>query len=543
MAAKDILYEVHGREEILAGVDALANAVKVTLGPKGRNVVLERNFGAPVVSKDGVTVARDIELESKPRNLGAQLVREVAIKTSETAGDGTTTATVLAQALLHEGARMLASGHPSIGLKRGVDRAVAAVVEDLQRQSHPTRDPREIAQVATISANGDEAIGQILADAMEKVGLEGVITIEEGKGTDTTLDVVEGMEFERGYLSPYFATDPVRMRAELTDAYVLITDRKIALLPELLPVLEAVAREGRALLIIADDVESEALATLVINSLRGALRVVAVKAPGFGARRKELLDDIAVLTGGELIAEELGRSLESTTLAQLGQAQRISIDKDTTTIVGGAGAPEAIKARVESLERQIAQSDSEHEREQLQQRLAKLAGGVAVIKLGAASEIELKEKKARVEDALHATRAAVEEGIVAGGGVPLLRAQRALETLEVPPDQQIGVQIVRRALEEPLRQIAANAGAEGSLVVEHVRALDGNQGYNAAKDCYEDLMAAGVIDPTKVVRTALQNAASVAGMMLTTETLIVDRPQPKPRIASATPPLPPGMGF
>jgi chaperonin GroEL len=525
MAAKEILYDTSARDRILAGLNALADAVKVTLGPKGRNVVIEKSFGAPTVTKDGVTVAKEIELENKFENMGAQMVREVASKTSDVAGDGTTTATVLAQAIYREGSKMVAAGHNPMEIKRGIERAVEAIVAELTKLSKPTKDPKEIAQVGTISANGDETIGTILADAMGKVGKEGVITVEEAKGLETTLDVVEGMQFDRGYLSPYFVTDPERMEAKLDDAYLLICEKKVASMKDLLPVLEAVARTQKPLLIIAEDVEGEALATLVVNKLRGTLNVAAVKAPGFGDRRKEMLKDIAVLTGGQVVSEDLGIKLDSITIQDLGQAKRVTVDKDNTTIVDGAGKKADIKGRIETIRRQIDETTSDYDREKLQERLAKLVGGVAVIKVGAATEVEMKEKKARVEDALHATRAASEEGIVPGGGVALIRAQAGLEKLDVTAEQKVGVNIIRRAIEEPLRQIAANAGVEGSIVVDKVRNGKGSFGYNARTDEYGDLLAQGVIDPTKVVRYALQNAASVAGLMLTTEALIAERPK------------------
>ncbi|AKF06231.1 chaperonin GroEL [Sandaracinus amylolyticus] len=525
MAAKEILYDTTARDRILAGVNTLANAVKVTLGPKGRNVVIEKSFGAPTVTKDGVTVAKEIELADKFENMGAQMVREVASKTSDVAGDGTTTATVLAQAVYREGSKMVAAGHNPMELKRGIDAAVAAITEELKKLSKPTKDPKEIAQVGTISANGDETIGKILAEAMEKVGKEGVITVEEAKGLETTLDVVEGMQFDRGYLSPYFVTDPERMEAILEDAYILISEKKISNMKDLLPVLEAIARQQKPLLILSEDVEGEALATLVVNKLRGTLHVAAVKAPGFGDRRKEMLKDIAILTGGEVVSEELGIKLENVTLNDLGRAKRVRIDKENTTIVDGVGAKDAIKGRIETIKKQIEDTTSDYDREKLQERLAKLVGGVAVIKVGAATEVEMKEKKARVEDALHATRAAVEEGIVPGGGVALLRAQSALDGLKLSDEQAVGVRIVRRAIEEPLRQISANAGVEGSIVVDKVKNGKGGFGYNAARDSYEDLISAGVIDPTKVVRTALQNASSVASLMLTTEALIAELPK------------------
>jgi chaperonin GroEL len=528
MAAKEILYDTHARDRILAGLNALADAVKVTLGPKGRNVVIEKSFGAPTVTKDGVTVAKEIELENKFENMGAQMVREVASKTSDVAGDGTTTATVLAQAIYREGSKMVAAGHNPMELKRGIDKAVETLIAKLKEISKATKDPKEIAQVGTISANGDTTIGNILAEAMEKVGKEGVITVEEAKGLETTLDVVEGMQFDRGYLSPYFVTDAERMEAKLDDAYLLIVEKKIASMKDLLPVLEAVARTQKPLLIIGEDVEGEALATLVVNKLRGTLNVCAVKAPGFGDRRKEMLKDIAILTGGQVVSEDLGIKLDTIGLQDLGTAKRVTVDKDNTTIVDGNGQKTEIKGRIETIRRQIEETTSDYDREKLQERLAKLVGGVAVIKVGAATEVEMKEKKARVEDALHATRAAVEEGIVPGGGVALLRAQPALEAIKVDGEQRVGVNIIRRAIEEPLRQISANAGVEGSIVVDKVKNGTGAFGYNARTDEYGDLLAQGVIDPTKVVRYALQNAASVAGLMLTTEALIAERPKDEP---------------
>jgi chaperonin GroEL len=531
MAAKEIIYTESARKMILNGVDALANAVKVTLGPKGRNVVIEKSFGSPVVTKDGVTVAKEIELENKFENMGAQMVREVASKTSDTAGDGTTTATVLAQAIFREGAKLVAAGHNPMELKRGIDTAVSAVVGELKRIAVQTRESDRIAQVGTISANGDQTIGKLIADAMDKVGKEGVITVEEAKSAETTLDVVEGMQFDRGYLSPYFVTDSERMEAILEDAYILISEKKISNMKDLLPVLEAIARQQKPLLIIAEDVEGEALATLVVNKLRGTLHCCAVKAPGFGDRRKEMLKDIAILTGGEVVAEELGLKLENVTLSSLGRAKRIKVDKDNTTIIDGAGKPDAIKARAKEISVQIENTTSDYDREKLQERLAKLAGGVAVIKVGAATEVEMKEKKARVEDALNATRAAVEEGIVPGGGVALIRASTALDGLKVNDEQAFGVNIIRRAIQEPLRQIAANGGLEGAIVVNKVREGQGSFGYNAATDQYGDLMQMGVIDPVKVVRSALQNAASVAGLMLTTEALVAERPKEEKKTA------------
>ena len=525
MAAKEIVYTEQARNYILAGVNALADAVKVTLGPKGRNVVIEKSFGSPVITKDGVTVAKEIELESKFENMGAQMVREVASKTSDVAGDGTTTATVLAQAIYREGSKLVAAGHNPMEIKRGIEAAVTCIVEELKKVAKSTKDPKEIAQVGTISANGDQEIGKLLAEAMEKVGKEGVITVEENKTAETKLDVVEGMQFDRGYLSPYFVTDPERMEAILEDAYILISEKKISNMKDLLPVLEAIARAQKPLLIIAEDVEGEALATLVVNRLRGTLSACAVKAPGFGDRRKEMLKDIAVLTNGQLIAEELGLKLENVTISDLGRAKRIKIDKDNTTIIDGAGEKTKIKARVSEIRGQIENTTSDYDREKLQERLAKLAGGVAVVKVGAATETEMKEKKARVEDALNATRAAVEEGIVPGGGVALIRAQTSLDKLKLSDEQMVGVKIIRRAIEEPLRQIVANCGGEGSIVVNKIKESKGNYGYNAATDTYGDLIEQGVIDPVKVVRTALQNASSVAGLMLTTEALVAERPK------------------
>jgi chaperonin GroEL len=525
MAAKEIVYTETARNLILEGVNALADAVKVTLGPKGRNVVIEKSFGSPTVTKDGVTVAKEIELENKFQNMGAQMVREVASKTSDVAGDGTTTATVLAQAIYREGSKLVAAGHNPMELKRGIDAAVAVIVEELHKQAKQTKDPKEIAQVGTISANGDTTIGKLLAEAMEKVGKEGVITVEENKSSETTLDVVEGMQFDRGYLSPYFVTDSERMEVVLEDAYILISEKKITNMKDLLPVLEAIARAQKPFLIIAEDIEGEALATLVVNKLRGTLQCAAVKAPGFGDRRKEMLKDIAILTGGQVIAEELGLKLENVTMSDLGRSKRVVVDKDNTTIVDGAGKKEKIQARQQEIRTQIENTTSDYDREKLQERLAKLAGGVAVIKVGAATETEMKEKKARVEDALNATRAAVEEGIVPGGGVALIRAQKALDSLKVNDEQRFGVSIIRRAIEEPLRQIVANAGEEGSIVVNKVREGQGTFGYNAATSEYGDLLAMGVIDPAKVVRTALQNASSVAGLMLTTECLVAEKPK------------------
>jgi chaperonin GroEL len=532
MAAKEIVYTETARNLILSGVNALADAVKVTLGPKGRNVVIEKSFGAPTVTKDGVTVAKEIELENRFENMGAQMVREVASKTNDVAGDGTTTATVLAQAIYREGSKLVAAGHNPMEIKRGVDKAVETLVASLKSMAKQTKDAKEIAQVGTISANGDKEIGEKLAQAMEKVGKEGVITVEESKTAETVLDVVEGMQFDRGYLSPYFATDAARMEAVLEDAFLLISEKKISNLKDLLPVLEAIARAQKPLLIIAEDVEGEALATLVVNNLRGTLKCAAVKAPGFGDRRKEMLKDIAVLTGGQVISDELGLKLENVTITDLGRAKRAVLDKDNTTLVDGAGDKEKIKGRIAEIRGQIENTTSDYDREKLQERLAKLVGGVAVIKVGAATETEMKEKKARVEDALHATRAAVEEGIVPGGGVALIRAQASLDSLnDISPEQKFGVQIIRRSIEEPLRQIVANAGLEGSIVVNKVKEGSGDFGYNAASDTWGSLIEMGVIDPVKVVRTALQNAASVASLMLTTECLVAERPKDESKVS------------
>jgi chaperonin GroEL len=527
MAAKEIVFSQSARQSIASGLNILANTVKVTLGPRGRNVIIEKSWGSPTVTKDGVTVAKEIELEDKLANMGAQMVKEVASKTSDIAGDGTTTATVLAQAIYTEGSKLVAAGHNPMDIKRGVDAAVGKIVENLKDQAKPTKGKTEIAQVGTISANGESVIGDILAEAMEKVGREGVITVEEAKSMETTLDVVEGMQFDRGYLSPYFVTDAERMEAVLDDGFILVHEKKLSNMKDLLPVLEQVAKAGKPLLIIAEDVDGEALATLVVNKLRGTLHVCAVKAPGFGDRRKEMLKDIAVLTGGQAITEDLGLKLESITLKDLGRAKRVTIDKDNTTIVEGAGKKAEIEGRVKQIRVQVEETTSDYEREKLQERLAKLVGGVAVVKVGAATESEMKEKKARVEDALHATRAAVEEGIVPGGGVALIRALSSLDGLKFDDDRQYGVNIIRRAAEEPLRQIANNAGVDGSIVVEKVRNGKGAFGFNAATEEYEDLVKAGVIDPTKVVRAALQNAASVASLMLTTEALVAERPKKK----------------
>ncbi|MFL5393742.1 MAG: chaperonin GroEL [Myxococcales bacterium] len=525
MAAKEILFDVRARETILKGVNTLADAVKVTLGPKGRNVIIEKTFGSPTITKDGVTVAKEIELDNKFENMGAQMVKEVASKTSDVAGDGTTTATVLAQAIFREGSKLVAAGNNPMEIKRGIEKAVSAVIEELKKLSKPTKDHKEIAQVGIISANGDATIGNIIAEAMEKVGKEGVITVDEAKGLETTLDVVEGMQFDRGYLSPYFVTDPERMEAVLEDPYILIHEKKIGGMKDLLPLLEQVARSGKPLLIIAEEVEGEALATLVVNKLRGTLNACAVKAPGFGDRRKSMLEDIATLTGGRMIAEDLGIKLETVQLKDLGRAKRVTIDKDNTTLVDGAGAKASIEARVKQIRTQISDTTSDYDREKLQERLAKLVGGVAVINVGAATETEMKEKKARVEDALHATRAAVEEGIVPGGGVAYLRALSTLESLKVEGGEKFGVDIIRRALEEPARWIAQNGGWEGSIVINKIREGQGAYGFNAATGVYEDLLAAGVIDPTKVSRTALQNASSVASLMLTTEAMVAEKPK------------------
>src|SRR6202011_4120087 len=521
--AKEIIFEARAREAILRGVNILADAVKVSLGPKGRNVVLEKSFGSPTITKDGVTVAKEIELENRFENMGAQMVKEVASKTSDVAGDGTTTATVLAQAIYREGSKLVAAGHNPMEIKRGIEKAVTAVVEQLKKLSKPTKDPKEIAQVGIISANGDATIGNIIAQAMEKVGKEGVITVEEAKGLETTLEVVEGMQFDRGYLSPYFVTDPERMEVVLEDAYILISEKKISNMKDLLPVLEAIARSQKPLLIIAEDVEGEALATLVVNKLRGTLHCSACKAPGFGDRRKAMLEDIATLTGGKAITEDLGLKLENLKVEDLGRAKKITIDKDNTTIIDGAGKNSEIEGRIKQLRMQVEESTSDYDKEKLQERLAKLVGGVAVIKVGAATEMELKEKKARVEDAMHATRAAVEEGIVPGGGTAYLRCIPVLEKLKLHDDEAVGVNIVKRALEEPIRQIAQNARREGAVIVGRVRkSKDETFGFNAETGEFGDMIKAGVIDPAKVTRLALQNAASIVSLMLTTEVLIAD---------------------
>ncbi len=535
MAAKQIAFDESARNQIKGGVDALANAVKVTLGPKGRNVVLDKKFGAPTITKDGVTVAKEIELEDPYENMGAQMVKEVASKTSDVAGDGTTTATILAQAIYREGLKNVAAGRNPMALKRGVEKAVEAVVERLQSVSRETSEKTEIAQVASISANNDGEIGNLIADAMEKVGKDGVITVEEAKSLETTLDVVEGMQFDRGYLSPYFVTDPDRMETVLEEVYILIHEKKISALKDLVPMLERVAQQGRPFLIIAEDVEGEALATLVVNKIRGTIRGAAVKAPGYGDRRTAMLEDIAILTNGRVISEDLGIKLENINLNDLGQAKRIVIDKDNTTVIEGAGSTEAIQGRINQIRNQIEDTTSDYDSEKLQERLAKLAGGVAVINVGAATEVEMKEKKARVEDAMHATRAAVEEGIVAGGGVALVRASSALDDVSLDDEtEQVGVDIVRRALEEPLRQIAHNAGQEDSVILAKVKDEADSVGYDALRDEFNDMFSAGVIDPTKVVRVALQNASSIAGLMITTEALVADIPEKE------APPMPAG---
>jgi chaperonin GroEL len=527
MAAKEIYFHENARDAILRGVRVLSDAVAVTLGPRGRNVVIEKSYGSPTITKDGVTVAKEIELENRFENMGAQMVKEVASKTSDKAGDGTTTATVLARAIYEEGLKLVAAGHSPMDLKRGIDAAVETVVAELKKQSKATKDHKEIAQVGTISANGDEEIGKILATAMEKVGKEGVITVEEAKGLETTLDVVEGMQFDRGYLSPYFVTNRESMEVELEDPYILISEKKISAMADLIPVLEAVARSSKPILIIAEDVDGEALATLVVNKLRGVLNVAAVKAPGFGDRRKEMLKDIAVLTGGQVISEELGNKFENITLADLGRSKKVKIDKDNTTLVDGGGKKADIEGRLKLIRNQIEETTSDYDKEKLQERVAKLAGGVAVVKVGAATETEMKEKKARVEDALHATRAAVEEGIVPGGGVAYVRCLPALDKLKLGAEQMQGVEIIRRAIAEPLKKIASNAGHEGAVVFNKVKEGKGAFGFNARTETFEDLDKAGVIDPTKVERTALQNAASVASLLLTTEAMVAEKPKKK----------------
>ena len=523
--AKEIKYDAKAREAMLKGVETLADAVVVTLGPKGRNVVIEKSWGAPNVTKDGVTVAKEIDLEDKFENMGAQMVKEVASKTSDMAGDGTTTATVLARAIYKEGQKLVVAGNNPMGIKKGIDLAVAKIVENLEKISNPTKDQKEIAQIGTISANSDETIGNIIAEAMSKVGKEGVITVEEAKSMDTTLDVVEGMQFDRGYLSPYFATNAEKMVAEMDNPYVLICDKKISSMKDLLPVLEEVAKLGKSLVIVAEDVEGEALATLVVNKIRGTLNIAAVKAPGFGDRRKAMLEDVAILTGGQVVSEDVGLKLENVTLNDLGTAKSIVIDKDNTTIVDGGGQRDALEGRVKMIRAQVEDTTSDYDREKLQERLAKLIGGVAVISVGAATETEMKEKKARVEDALNATRAAVEEGVVPGGGVALVRSAAVLDGLGADQEEKLGVKVIARAIEEPLRQISNNAGVEGSVVINKVKEGEGSFGYNARTDTYEDLIAAGVIDPKKVVRFALQNAASVASVMLTTEAMIAEKPE------------------
>ncbi|MDD3580709.1 MAG: chaperonin GroEL [Desulfobacca sp.] len=539
MAAKEIKYDVKAREAMLRGVNTLADAVKVTLGPRGRNVILEKSFGPPAITKDGVTVAKEIELEDKFENMGAQMVKEVASKTSDVAGDGTTTATILAQSIYQEGSKLVAAGVNPMALKRGIDRAVEVVTGELKKISKPTKDQKEIAQVGTISANNDAAIGNIIAEAMSKVGKEGVITVEEAKGMETTLEVVEGMQFDRGYISPYFVTNAEKMEVNLEEPLILIHEKKVSAMKDLLPLLEQIAKMGKPLVIISEDVEGEALATLVVNKLRGTLQVASVKAPGFGDRRKAMLEDIAILTGGQVVSEDLGLKLENVTLKDLGTAKKINIDRDNTTIIDGGGAREKIEGRVKQLRTQIDETTSDYDREKMQERLAKLVGGVAVIRVGAATEIEMKEKKARVEDALNATRAAVEEGIVPGGGVSLMRCIPALQEIKLEHhDEQLGVNTVMRALEEPTRQLANNAGFEGSVVAEHVKKESGAFGFNAESGEYEDLVAAGVIDPTKVCRFALQNAASVSSLLLTTEAMVAEIPKKE-----ETPPMPPGAGM
>jgi len=537
--AKQLKFDSDARAAIKVGVDALADAVKVTLGPRGRNVIIEKSFGSPLVTKDGVTVAKEVELSDKYENMGAQMVKEVASKTSDVAGDGTTTATLLAQSIYREGSKLVAAGYNPMDLKRGIEKAVEAISNELKKMSKATKDPKEIAQVGTISANNDETIGNIISEAMAKVGKEGVITVEEAKGMETTLEIVEGMQFDRGYLSPYFVTDPERMEVVLEDPYILIHEKKISNMKDLLPLLEQIARSSKPLLIVAEEVEGEALATLVVNKLRGTLHCCAVKAPGFGDRRKAMLEDIAILTGGKAIAEEMGIKLEAVQLSDLGRAKRVVIDKDNTTVIDGAGKKADIEGRVKQIRAQVEETTSDYDKEKLQERLAKLVGGVAVINVGAATESEMKEKKARVEDALHATRAAVEEGIIPGGGVAYIRAAKALDSLKFDhEDQTAGVEIVRKALYEPAKQIAVNAGQDGGVVVDRIKSGKGNYGYNAATEEFEDLMAAGILDPTKVARVALLNAASVAGLMITTECAISEKPEEKEKM----PPMPPGGG-
>jgi chaperonin GroEL len=535
MPAKQLRYRESARHTMLAGVEQLAKAVKVTLGPKGRNVVLDKKWGAPTITKDGVTVAKEIELEDRFENMGAQMVREVASKTSDVAGDGTTTATVLAEAIYREGLRNVTAGANPMGLKRGIEKAVDVVIEELKKLSKPVKDKKEISQVGTIAANGDQVIGDLIAEAMERVGKDGVITVEEAKAIETSLEVVEGMQFDRGYLSPYFVTNPEKMEAALEEPYILIHEKKISVLRDLLPLLEKIAQTGKPLLIIAEDVEGEALATLVVNKLRGTLKCAAVKAPGYGDRRKAMLEDIAILTGGKMLSEDLGIKLEHLTMEDLGRAKRVAIDKENTTIVEGAGQAQDIEGRVKQIRTQVEETTSDYDREKLQERLAKLVGGVAVIKVGAATETEMKEKKARVEDALNATRAAVEEGVIPGGGVGFVRCVNAVAGLKLDGDEGVGATIIRRALEEPMRQLASNAGAEGSIIVQKVKEGSGAFGYNVATDTYEDLMASGVVDPTKVTRSALQNAASIAALMLTTEALITELAEEKDKAPAAHP--------
>lgn len=538
MAAKEIKFSEDARRAILKGLQVLSEAVKITLGPKGRNVILEKKFGSPTITKDGVTVAKEIDLEDKFENMGAQMVKEVASKTSDVAGDGTTTATILAEAIYREGLKTVTAGANSMEVKKGIERAVEAVVDNLKKLSTVVKGSSDIAQVAAISANNDEKIGKLIADAMDKVGKDGVITVEEAKGMETTLDVVEGMQFDRGYLSPYFITNPDRMECVLEDVYILLYEKKISSMKDLLPALEKIAQKGKPLLIISEEVEGEALATLVVNKIRGTLQAAAVKAPGYGDRRRAMLEDIAVLTGGKLISEDIGLKLENVQISDLGQAKRVTIDKEDTTIIEGAGKKVDLQARIQQIRNEMEETTSDYDKEKLQERLAKLAGGVAVLNIGAATEIEMKEKKARVEDALHATRAAVEEGIVPGGGVALIRSVSALNELELEGDQQIGIDIVKRALEEPTRQLAANAGKEGSVIVEQVKAAKGAFGYNVMTEKIEDMVAAGIMDPTKVTRSALQNASSIAALLVTTEAVVVEKPEEE-----KTPPMPPGGGY
>jgi chaperonin GroEL len=536
MAKKEIKYSAEAREKTMKGVDTLANAVKVTFGPKGRNVLIEKSWGSPNTTKDGVTVAKEIELEDKFENMGAQMVKEVASKTSDVAGDGTTTATILAQSIYREGSKLVAAGSNPMAIKRGIEKAVETTVEELRKISKPTKDKAEIAQVGTVSANNDKTIGDIIAEAMEKVGKEGVITVEEAKSMETTLEVVEGMQFDRGYVSPYFVTDQEKMEAHLEEPYILLHEKKISSMKDMVPILEQIAKSGKPLLIIAEDVEGEALATLVVNKIRGTLNCAAVKAPGFGDRRKAMLEDIAILTGGQVVSEDLGIKLENITMNDLGTAKKITVDKDNTTIVEGGGSRSALEGRVKQIRAQIEETTSDYDREKLQERLAKLIGGVAVINVGAATEAEMKERKARVEDALNATRAAVEEGIVPGGGVALIRAIKALERMKLEGEEQLGVNLIKRALEEPVRQIADNAGFEGSIVVQKVMDGKGNFGFNAETGEYEDLAIAGIIDPTKVTRFALQNAASVAGLLMTTEAMVAEKPEKKKQGGPQMPP-------